>query len=174
MEDYEDVDDSITFDNNALNEPVGGIGPVFEGEHYKLIASTLEDSTVGFLVARLNQLPNITPRARTKIYNIITTFYAQKVVVTNYTNQKEINVANLNLDIAIEELYLSLDAWDVASNDVMLIIDLIRAGYHPTVLRGKDGFAMKHVNLATVRSVQEVLEQPRAPARKRRLLEKRR
>lgn len=143
--------DKIDYDNDVLGNVMPPSNP-FEDERFKLQREMLIDDTGAFLEERLRQLPNITPRARTKLYQIITTFFSQKNVVTNFPSQKEFDIANLNLEIAIELLWLGLDAWDLANNNIGLMVDLIRSSYFPTILRGRGGFERTHQNLSVIRS----------------------
>ena len=145
------MDEGINYDNDILNSIIPPSNS-FEDEHYRLQRDMLNDDIGTFLVQRLQQLPNITPRARTKLYQIITTFFSQKNAITNYTNQKEFDIASLNLEIAIEIFWLGLDAWDLANSNIVLMVDLIRSSFFPTILRGKNGFERTHQNLSVVRS----------------------
>lgn len=147
----DDFDNEINFDNDA----VGSMMPptnTFEDEHYRLQRDMLMDDTGIFLIQRLQQLPKITPRARTKVFQIITTFFSQKNAITNYGTQKEFDVASLNLDVAIEIFWLGLNAWDLADSSIPLMIDLIRSSYFPTILRGKNGFERIQQNTNIMRS----------------------
>lgn len=139
------TENDITYDNSALSdipEPVN----MYEDEKFKLQREMLIDEHGLFLIERLRQMPKITPRARTKLLSVIETYYAKKNVVTNYNNDKEVAVAFANLEIALEELYLSLDAYDTATNDLVVLIELVRSGYYPTVLRSRGGFERRQQN----------------------------
>jgi len=154
-DDDDQGDNEITFDNDALGNMPAELN-TFEDERYKLQRDMLIDEHGEFLIARLRQIPKITPRAQTKIYSIITTYYSKKNIVSNYADKKEIFIAFANLEIALELLYLTLDAYDTASNDFLVMVELIRSGYYPTVLRSRGGFERIQQNTHHISSEQRV------------------
>jgi len=154
-DDDDQGDNDITFDNEALGNMPTELN-TFEDERYKLQRDMLIDEHGEFLIERLRQIPEITPRARTKLYSIITTYYSKKNIVSNYADKKEIFVAFANLEIALELFYLSLDAYDTATNDLVVLIELIRSGYYPTVFRSRGGFERTQQNTQHISSEQRV------------------
>ena len=160
MSNHEEEETYDDYDDDALGNFLPSTNS-YEDEKFKLQRDMLLDEHGTYLVERLQRIPNITPLARTKLYSIITTFYSMKNIVTNYKNRNETGVAFDNLEIAIEELFLSLDVYDTASNDFVVLIELVRAGYYPTVFRARNGFERIQQNTTRMTSEQYLDRQPR-------------
>lgn len=115
--------------------PTGRPTQPYDAEHYVYLHSLYSTEYTDILIERIN-ISHLSPKAKRAFVLTVTNFFAPTAFLSY---QKDVEIAEIDLDIALNQLTLSCTKVDINLPEYNHIIELIRAHYNRFIISRTTG-----------------------------------